>query len=378
MTNNWKCPYCGTIFEKLPVFEMMEKSVRGGVSVSLGSPANCPACHHELDFTLLMTGKYDVDDKMGSTIIIKSVPGPDFEDAVTGNALNVEWDNDIPKFIYDLHCRCGDHYTNVKYFRRTFKLATYDIIECQCLGCKARVFFSFKPAKIHQSVNELIQQNIRYVRLAPGTADKTTNINDNKSNTQSSRCPRCGSGSIVLLAKTDFGDRYHCTECDNHFSTTKTEGWRELNRPDFGFKISYPSNWIVQYTSACAIEICPSWNPHIFDPGLNREVASPGINITITSGRDPNENMVERFFGLRPRGYERYEFTKRYDHKVQNADFSVFYEFQYGNPDHRFCAMSLIAQKKSQMFTITASGIYSDLSSFRKMIEAILLSFQLL
>lgn len=95
----------------------------------------------------------------------KPVSGPDYEDAIIKNAMPVEWDDDILRYIYDLHCECGGNYKNVNYFRRTFKLATYDTIECQCFSCKKTRYFPFKPTKIHVSVNELIQQNLKYIRI---------------------------------------------------------------------------------------------------------------------------------------------------------------------------------------------------------------------
>jgi hypothetical protein len=60
LKNDWKCPYCGTIFEKLGAFKLMEKRFQDGADVSVGGPTNCPYCHHELSFSDLMTGKYDV------------------------------------------------------------------------------------------------------------------------------------------------------------------------------------------------------------------------------------------------------------------------------------------------------------------------------
>ena len=96
---------------------------------------------------------------------IKPVPNADCEDLVIQNAMRVEWDDDILKHIYNLRCECGGNYRNVNHFRRSYRLATYDIIECQCLKCKNTKFLPYKPTKIHESVTELIQENIKYVRL---------------------------------------------------------------------------------------------------------------------------------------------------------------------------------------------------------------------
>jgi len=95
----------------------------------------------------------------------KIVSGPDSEAEIIANAINIEWDDDILKYIFNLICECGGKYKNVKYFRRTFNFATYDIICCQCLLCKKTRYFPFKPFKIHESINELIQQNKQYIRI---------------------------------------------------------------------------------------------------------------------------------------------------------------------------------------------------------------------
>ncbi len=107
------------------------------------------------------TSKSETDGKR-----INAVCGPDYEEEIIRNALTLEWDDDILKYTYTLNCECGGNYSNVHYFRRTFNLATYDIIECKCRDCQATRFFSFKPSKIHESINELIHQNIKYVRLS--------------------------------------------------------------------------------------------------------------------------------------------------------------------------------------------------------------------
>ena len=155
------------------------------------------------------------------------------------------------------------------------------------------------------------------------------------------------------------------------------KGWKEHERLDYGFKISYPFDWVVKYTDQ-GVEIYPRDNPHAFDSLLGRDVASPGINIIEIIGYDPNQNMVKKFVQTRPRGYERYKLIKRYSHKLRNAKYMAVYEFQYGTQDSLFSVLSLVAQRNSHMFVVTASGALQDFNSYRKLIEGIVFSFQLI
>ena len=211
-----------------------------------------------------------------------------------------------------------------------------------------------------------------------------------KANLKNATCPCCGSNLTVLLAKTDSGDRYKCESCTEHFSTnmetrkishtevpSSIKRWEELCRQDLGFKMSYPWNWKVMFTPQ-GIEMLPCGNPHTFDPVLKREVASPGVNITIATGKDPTEDMVEKFVALRPNGYENYEFVQKHNLVIKNANHSAFYEFRYGEPDNKFNVMTLIAQKGNKMFVITASGKCSDFQNSRGDIWKMLHSLQLL
>jgi hypothetical protein len=204
-------------------------------------------------------------------------------------------------------------------------------------------------------------------------------------------CPKCGSKSTVLLAKTGFGDRYKCENCTSRFSTTletqknkkkedthfSNERWEELCRKDLGFKLSYPWNWKVTSTSQ-GIEMCPQGNPHTFDPVLKRDVTNPGVNITVYTGIDPTQNMVEKLIAARPNGYEQYEFVQKHELIVNNANHSAFYEFRYGEPNYRFSVITLIVQEDTKMFIITASGKCSDFPNSRGEIWKMMHSFQLL
>jgi len=145
-----------------------------------------------------------------------------------------------------------------------------------------------------------------------------------------------------------------------------------------GFEIRYPFEWIQHYTPEGQVELLPDWNPSVFDSGLKIEVANPGVNITTVYGKNPLENMVERFIEQRPNGYEGYKQIQQYDYEIRNVTHSKLYEFQYGDPGTCFQVMSLVAQKNLEMFVVTAFGTCYTFNEFRQIIEGIIYSFQVL
>jgi len=153
--------------------------------------------------------------------------------------------------------------------------------------------------------------------------------------------------------------------------------WKELKRADYGFKINHPQDWLVEYANQ-GVELLPKDNPKVFDADLKREVASPGVNIKLVDLPDENADAVTQFIQFRPDGYNGYKQIKKYPCTIPNSTHATAYEFQYDAGTIRFIALSLIVQKGTRMFNVTASGRSEDFEKFRSDLTDIVFSFGVL
>jgi hypothetical protein len=162
-------------------------------------------------------------------------------------------------------------------------------------------------------------------------------------------------------------------------STTSSDKlqWQELRRDDFGFTISYPQDWFVEYTSQ-GVEIRPHNLPTYFDTELGRDVASPGVNISIAELPRQVNDAVRQFKAVRPRGYKGYKQIKEYPCHLAVGTDAQIYEFQYNAGRIGATGLSLLVQKGNKMFNVTASAKREDFEESRDMIFRIISGFKLL
>lgn len=153
-----------------------------------------------------------------------------------------------------------------------------------------------------------------------------------------------------------------------------TRQWQQLERHDFGFAISYPISWKIVYPGNEFVFV-PSHTTFVFDPTLRREVPSPIVNIVYGFCKNDSENMVTTFAKLRPDGYEMYSLLKTYSHVVAGARYIMAYEFQFGLPSVRFTVLSVLVQRKVEMFNITAQASTNDFERERDILQRIVFSF---
>jgi hypothetical protein len=156
-----------------------------------------------------------------------------------------------------------------------------------------------------------------------------------------------------------------------------SQKWQQFERHDYGFAISYPVNWQIEYPGEEFVLI-PSHIPLVFDPLLGRKVPSPAVSIKKVFCKNDSENIVTTFAGARPNGYEGYSFVKTYPHTVTGARYEMAYEFQFGLPAFRFTVLSVLVQRKIEMFNITAQASNDDFERERDTLQRIAFSFHLI
>jgi hypothetical protein len=162
---------------------------------------------------------------------------------------------------------------------------------------------------------------------------------------------------------------------DNPSDTSQQ--WQQFERHDYGFAISYPASWQVEYPGD-EFAFVPSHTARVFDQILGREVPSPVVNIVKVFCKNDNENMVTTFATLRSDGYEGYSLVKTYSHTVTGARYVMAYEFQFGLPSIRFTALSVLVQRKVEMFNITAQAGTDGFERERDTFQRIVFSFHLI
>jgi hypothetical protein len=156
-----------------------------------------------------------------------------------------------------------------------------------------------------------------------------------------------------------------------------SQQWQQFERHDLGFAISYPASWQIEYPGHEFLFV-PSHTALVFDPILGRKVPSPVVNIVRSFCKNDSENMVTTFARLRPDGYEGYSLVKTYSHTVTGARYVMAYEFQFGLPSIRFTVLSVLVQRKVEMFNITAQARTDDFERERDTLQRIIFSFHLI
>jgi hypothetical protein len=155
-----------------------------------------------------------------------------------------------------------------------------------------------------------------------------------------------------------------------------SQQWQQFERHDRGFAISYPTSWEIVYPGN-AFVLIPNPATFVFDQTLGRNVASPAVNIVLSSSKKNSTNMVTAFSERRSAGYEGYSVIKTLSHTVAGARYVMAYEFQFGLPNARSIALSVLVQRKIEMFNVTAEARIDDFERERDTLQHIVFSFHL-
>jgi hypothetical protein len=145
------------------------------------------------------------------------------------------------------------------------------------------------------------------------------------------------------------------------------EVWNVLECEDYGFRIAYPTDWFEEYTDQ-GIEILSNGNPTVFDPEFDRNVASPGVNITIAQVPDNIDDAASQLVETLPKPYK--QMNKSYRHinfymcNTPNPTYGHYYQFQYSAGQTISSYLSLVLQRGKVLYYLTAPGSSADYHSW--------------
>jgi hypothetical protein len=144
-----------------------------------------------------------------------------------------------------------------------------------------------------------------------------------------------------------------------------------------GFSIAVPQDWTV-VESPVGLEAHPKECGRVADPASGKEISSPGVMVTVSDVPDPRQNAVKETIKARSTAMAGHRMVKHIAGDVKNADFGIVYEYQYGPSESPIRALGAIAQKRSKLFTVSASGTVQDFEKNRGTLDAVVASFRLL
>ena len=160
-------------------------------------------------------------------------------------------------------------------------------------------------------------------------------------------------------------------------SPVDREGFRTHEAREKGFSISVPQDWTV-VESPVGLEAHPKECGRVADPASGKEISSPGVMVTSSDVPDPRQNAVKETIKTRSTAMAGHRMVKHIAGDVRNADFGIVYEYQYGPGDAPIRALGAVAQKKSKLFIVCASGTVQDFEKNRGTLDAVVASFRLL